>query len=93
MVLQIGFRRLALEDNVPDHSSLSKIRDRLCEETFKKIFDRIIEICIEKKLVDGSKVMMDGSIIKADAALRSMVDRPQDGEKLEDQMYIVSVGR
>ncbi len=37
--------------------------------------------------------MMDGSIIKADAALRSMVDRPQDGEKLEDQMYIVSVGR
>lgn len=28
--------------------------------------------------------MMDGSIIKADAALKSMVDRPQEGEKLKD---------
>lgn len=78
------FCRLALEDTVPDHSSLSKIRDRLGEETFKKIFDQIIEICIEKNLVTGSKVMMDGSIIKADAALRSIVDRPKDGENLKD---------
>jgi len=80
------FCRLALEDTVPDHSSLSKIRDRLGEETFKKIFDQIIKICINKKLVDGSKVMMDGSIVKADAALRSMVDRPKEGESLEDQV-------
>ncbi len=78
------FCKLALEDQVPDHSSLTKIRDRLGEETFKKIFEKIINICIEKNLANGKKIMMDGSIIKADAALKSMVDRPQEGEKLED---------
>ncbi len=35
------FCKLALEDNTPDHSSLTKIRDRLGEETFKKIFEKI----------------------------------------------------
>jgi transposase len=80
------FCRLSLEDSVPDHSSLTKIRDRLGEETFKKIFEKIINVCIEKNLVKGTKVMMDGSIVKADAALRSMVDRPKDGEKLEDMV-------
>ena len=40
--LNIAYRwfcRLSLNDKVPDHSSLSKIRDRLGEDTFKKIFD------------------------------------------------------
>ncbi len=35
-----SFCKLALEDQVPDHSSLTKIRDRLGEETFKKIFQK-----------------------------------------------------
>ena len=80
------FCRLSLEDTVPDHSSLSKIRDRLGEETFKNIFEKIVNICFERGLIKGSKVMMDGSIVKADAALRSMVDRPKEGEKLEDKV-------
>lgn len=78
------FCRLNLEDTVPDHSSLTKIRDRIGEEVFKSIFDKILKICFERGLAKGTKVMMDGSIIKADAALRSMVDRPQNGEDLKD---------
>ena len=46
------FCRLSLEDKVPDHSSLTRIRDRLGEETFKKVFDKIVKICIDKKLAD-----------------------------------------
>jgi transposase len=67
------FCRLSLEDSVPDHSSLTRIRDRLGEKTFKEIFEHIIRLCIEKGIVKGDKVMMDGSYIKADAALSSMV--------------------
>ncbi|MBC7419140.1 MAG: transposase [Bdellovibrio sp.] len=78
------FCKLAIEDNTPDHSSLTKIRDRLGVETFKNVFEKIVNICIEKNLANGKKIMMDGSIIKADAALKSMVDRPQEGEKLKD---------
>lgn len=73
------FCRLSLEDSVPDHSSLTKIRDRLGEETFKKIFEKIISVCIEKNLVKGTKIMMDGSYVRADAALKSMVSK-DDGD-------------
>src|ERR1700678_3401288 len=69
------FCRLSLEDQVPDHSSLTRIRDRLGEKIFKEIFDHIVRLCIEKGIVKGDKVMMDGSLIKADAALSSLVPR------------------
>lgn len=78
------FCKLNIEDTVPDHSSLTKIRDRMGEETFKKIFERIVNLCFEKGLAKGTKIMMDGSMVKADAALRSMVDRPKEGESLGD---------
>jgi transposase len=78
------FCKLSLEDPVPDHSSMTKIRDRLGEETFKNIFNKIIQICFDKGLASGTKLMMDGSMVKADAALRSMVDRPAEGESLKD---------
>jgi transposase len=85
------FCRLALEDGVPDHSSLTKIRDRLGEETFKNIFERIVRLCIEKDLVKGDKVMMDGSLIRADAALKSLVPRNEDGtpSEIEPPKYII----
>lgn len=76
------FCRLAIEDAVPDHSSLTRIRDRLGESTFKKIFEHVVRLCIEKGFVSGEKVMMDGSFIKADAALNSLV--PKESEKKDE---------
>jgi transposase len=32
------FCRLSLKDSVPDHSSITRIRDRLGEETYRQIF-------------------------------------------------------
>ena len=69
------FCRLSLEDQVPDHSSLTRIRDRLGEKVFKEIFEHIVRICIEKGIVKGDKIMTDGSYVKADAALSSMVPK------------------
>jgi len=79
------FCKLPLSESVPEHSSMTRIRDRLGEKTFKEIFDRLIKLCIKKHIIKGTKVMMDGSLIKADAAIWSMVDRPKEGEKLEDK--------
>ena len=78
------FCRLSIEDAVPDHSSLTRIRDRLGEETFKKIFDHVVRLCIEKGLVTGKRVMTDGSLIKADAALSSLVRK--ETEKPEENV-------
>jgi len=75
------FCRLAIEDGVPDHSSLTRIRDRLGEETFKNIFDHVVRLCIEKGLVTGKKVMMDGSLMKADAALSSLIPKETEEPK------------
>lgn len=74
------FCRLSIEDSVPDHSSLTRIRDRLGEKTFKNIFDHVVRLCIEKGFVKGDKVMMDGSYIKADAALDSLEPKPKEAK-------------
>lgn len=77
------FLRLSITDPVPDHSSLTRIRDRLGEETFKKIFDHVVRLCMEKGFVRGESIMMDGSLVKADAALGSLVPR-EDNLNIKD---------
>ena len=76
------FCRLSIEDSVPDHSRLTRSRDRLGEQTFKNIFDHLVRLCIEKGLVTGERVMMDGSYMKADAALDSLM--PKESEKKDE---------
>ena len=68
------FCRLPLKDKVPDHSSLSRIRDRYGEEIFEALFRRIVEICQKRGLVAPQcRVMTDATLIAADAALDSLV--------------------
>lgn len=68
------FCRLSLEDEVPDHSSLTRIRDRLGEEVFESVFRQIVSLCRKKGLVhEECAVMTDATLIAADAATVSMV--------------------
>jgi len=88
--LNIAYRwfcKLSLTDVVPDHSSLSKIKDRLGPNLFKKVFDQVIEICIKNKLVKRSdvKVMVDSSLIKADAALNSLVKKDATDDEIKNR--------
>ena len=39
------FCRLSIEDRVPDHSSLSRTRDRLGEDVFMKAFENVVAQC------------------------------------------------
>jgi transposase len=63
-----------LEDEIPDHSVLSKARARWGVEAFKSFFERIVWQCIEAGLVDGEKLFVDASLIDADASNNSVVD-------------------
>ena len=67
--------KLNLEDSVPDHSSLSRIRDRYGEKTFEVFFDKVIEVCRTKGLVKGERIITDSTLIAADASLDSMAVR------------------
>ena len=77
------FCRLSLDDRVPDHSSLSRIRDRFGEDVFEAIFTRIVLTCKEKGLVpERSRVITDATLIPADASLNSMVHNdPEEAKK------------
>jgi len=63
-----------LEDNIPNHSVLSKARNRWGVTAFKKFFENILWQCVETGLVDGSKLFVDSSLINADASNNSVVD-------------------
>ena len=80
------FCRLSLEDKVPDHSSLSHIRDRYGEEIHQQVFTEIVNLCQQHGLVgETSSIMTDATLIPADAALDSLVhnDPQQAREEAE----------
>jgi transposase len=78
------FCRLSLSDDVPEHSSLTRIRDRLGEEIFEKAFREIVTQCKKKGLVkDECRVMTDATLIAADASLNSLVHKDPEKAKQE----------
>jgi transposase len=62
-----------LEDEIPDHSVLSKARARWGKEVFESLFVRTIAKCVEAGLVDGKKLHVDSSLIEADASRASVI--------------------
>ena len=64
-----------LDDEIPNHSVLSKARSRWGVEAFKTFFERIVWQCVQAGLIDGSKIFMDSSLVQADASNNSVVDQ------------------
>ncbi len=64
-----------LHEPLPDHSSLTRIRERYGLEVFRSFFDRIVEMCVEAGLVWGEELFFDSTTVKADAARKSLVPR------------------
>jgi len=63
-----------LDDEVPDHSVLSKARARWGTEAFKQFFERIVSQCVQAGLVDGRKLFMDSCLVQANASNNSVVN-------------------
>jgi transposase len=62
-----------LDEEVPDHSSLTKIRERYGLPIFRKFFEHIVELCIDAGLVWGKELYFDGTRVEANAAMESFV--------------------
>jgi transposase len=60
---------------LPDHSSLTKIRERYGLEVFRNFFERIVEMCVEAGLVRGDELFFDSTKVKADADVDSLASR------------------
>src|SRR5260221_8261132 len=50
-----------LDQALPDHSSLTKIRNRYGVEVFRRFFDRIVEQCQQAGLVWGKELYIDST--------------------------------
>ncbi|MCH7687297.1 MAG: transposase [Planctomycetes bacterium] len=80
------FCRLSLKDDVPDHSSLSTIRDRYGEEIHEQVFTEIVKLCQQHGLVgEKCRVMTDATLIAADASLNSLIHNDTDEADQEAQ--------
>jgi transposase len=61
-----------LDEPLPDHSSLTRIRTRYGLEVFRRFFDTVVERCQRVGLVWGRELYFDATQVQADAALDSL---------------------
>src|SRR5215469_17374933 len=63
------FCRLGLDGDVPDHSTFSKNRHGRfrASDLLRRLFETVLQRCIEERLVGGEGFAVDASLIKADA--------------------------
>ena len=68
------FAGYELGDALPDHSSLTRIRQRWGAARFKKIFKRSVAQCQQAGLAPGEMLHTDASLIRADVSWESLVE-------------------
>ncbi len=64
-----------LNEPLPDHSSLTKIRTRYGLEVFRRFFEKIVEQCQEAGLVWGRELYVDATKVQASASRDSVKPR------------------
>ena len=64
-----------LHEPLPDHSSLTRIRERFGLGVFRRFFERIVEECVEAGLVWGEGLFFDATKVEANASMESRVPR------------------
>lgn len=78
-----SFLRIGLDENAPDHSTISRTRRMIDLETHQLVFTWILELLAEHGLLQGKTLGVDATTLEANAALRSIVRR-DTGEAYED---------
>ncbi len=69
------FLGIPLEENTPDHSTLTNTRQRLPEKVFHEVFQFVLAIAAKKELLSGKTVGVDSTTLEANAAMKSIVRR------------------
>jgi len=64
-----------LDESLPDHSSLTRIRTRYGVEIFRRFFDAIVDQCQQADLVWGRELYVDATKVNANASMESVKPR------------------
>lgn len=68
-----SFLFLKADEQDPDHSSLTRIRDRLPEDVYEAVFQFLLRVVAEHGLLSGRTVGVDATTLEANAAMKSIV--------------------
>ena len=82
----LGLRKflgISIDEQTPDHSTISRTRRLMDVETHRKVFFWILEVLRDRGLVKGKTVGIDATTLEANAAMRSIVRR-DTGESYEE---------
>ncbi len=64
-----------LRESLPDHSSLTKIRERYGLDVFRRFFELVVDRCAQAGLVWGRELYFDATKVEANASLDSVKPR------------------
>jgi transposase len=79
------FLGIPADKTTPDHSSLSRVHDRLPLEIHEEMFVFVLKIAEEKKLLKGKTVGVDSTTLEANAAMKS-IERKDTGEDWKEYL-------
>lgn len=65
----------ALDEALPDHSTLTRIQQRLGVESFQRFFEQVVDLCQAAGLIWGRELSVDATMVAANADLDSLVPR------------------
>ena len=69
------FLHYELHERPPDHSSLTVIRQRLGAEVYEQVFGLVLKALKRNRLLKGKRLGIDGSVLEANASLRTLEHR------------------
>jgi transposase len=69
------FLGIPLGELAPDHSSLTRVRDRLPLAVHQQVFCFVLQLADAQGLLEGKTVGVDATTLEADAAMKSIVRR------------------
>ena len=75
-----------LFEPLPDHSSLTRIRERFGLSAFRRFFERIVQECVNAGLVWGEELFFDATKVEANASIDSTRSRSLLGGRLEEHL-------
>src|ERR1017187_2860636 len=69
------FVGIALDENTPDHSTISRTRRLIDLDTHAAVFAWVLDVLARRGLIVGKRVAIDATTLEANAAMRSIVRR------------------
>ncbi|HHW41070.1 MAG TPA: IS1182 family transposase [Syntrophomonadaceae bacterium] len=80
-----------IDETPPDHSILSKARSRFGRDVYEQFFNHVVMLCEKAGLIEGNKVFLDATLLKANASLDSLTERRPYQELQTPEQYLDQV--